>query len=111
MIQLKRWQWIILATPVAAVLIFLLVAAGWQIHQWNINWIWGIFTLVIVGCQWLLVRWTRPMVEEMENVVAEVEQELAATITTTSTLDNQTKNLETTIQQVLKASRNDPPFW
>jgi predicted GTPase len=111
MIQLKRWQWIILATPVAAVIIFLLVAAGWQIHQWNINWIWGIFTLVIVGCQWLLVRWTRPMVEEMENVVAEVEQELEATITNISTVDNQTQNLETTIQQVLKASRNDPPFW
>ena len=111
MIQLKRWQWILLATPVAAVIIFLLVAAGWQIHQWNINWIWGIFTLVIVGCQWLLVRWTRPMVEEMENVVAEVEQELEATITTTSTLDNQAQNLETTIQQVLQASRNDPPFW
>ncbi|MGB3535722.1 MAG: GTPase family protein [Microcoleaceae cyanobacterium] len=111
MIQLKRWQWIILATPVAAVIIFLLVAAGWQIHQWNINWIWGIFTLVIVGCQWLLVRWTRPMVEEMENVVAEVEQELEETLTTTSTLDNKTQNLETTIQQVLKASRDDPPFW
>ncbi|MGB3401343.1 MAG: GTPase family protein [Microcoleaceae cyanobacterium] len=114
MIQLKRWQWIILATPVAAVLIFLLVAAGWQIHQWDINWIWGIFTLVIVGCQWLLVRWTRPMVEEMENVVAEVEKELEATITATSTTDknnNQIQNLETTLQQILKASRNDPPFW
>jgi small GTP-binding protein len=111
MIQLKRWQWIILATPVTAVIVFLLVAAGWQIHQWNINWIWGIFTLVFVGCQWLLVRWTRPMVEEMENVVAEVEQELEATITTTSASNNQTQNLEITIQQVLQASRNDPPFW
>jgi hypothetical protein len=114
MIQLKRWQWIILATPVTAVIVFLLVAAGWQIHQWNINWIWGIFTLVFVGCQWLLVHWTRPMVKEMENVVAEVEQELEATITNTSTLsnkDNQTQNLETTIQQVIQASRNDPPFW
>ncbi len=104
MVKLKRWQWFILATPVIMMVIFFLVAAGWQIHQWNIDWIWAVFILVFLGWRWLLVRWT-------QTVVADMNAELATTIT--SAVDNQplTEDLEIVIQQVLTVSRDDPPFW
>ena len=49
MIRLKSWQWLILTIPVVLPVTFLLVSAGYQIHQWGINWIWGIFILSFVG--------------------------------------------------------------
>jgi hypothetical protein len=30
-----------LTVPIACIIIFLLVSAGMQIHQWGLNWIWG----------------------------------------------------------------------
>ena len=57
--QLKPWQWAILVSPIASILIFLLVAAGVKIHEWRLNWVWGVFTLMFVGWRWLLVRWTQ----------------------------------------------------
>lgn len=56
MVRLKLWQWFILVTPIAAIAIFLMVAAGLQIHYWGISWIWGILILVSVGWRWLLVN-------------------------------------------------------
>ncbi|GAB4242038.1 MAG: hypothetical protein Kow00121_68020 [Elainellaceae cyanobacterium] len=111
--RLKLWQWIVLALPIALVVGFLLVAAGWQIHQWKINWIWGIFTLLLVGWRWLLVRWTQPALKQVEAAVAEVSQELeAAADTVNLPAGKATVNqAETALQTVLKASENDRPIW
>ncbi len=113
MIQLKKWQLAILAIPPLAVVAFLMISAGRQINNWGINWIWGIFALVFVGWRWLLVKWTRPTVTQMEEVIAEVNKQIPTTDnTTTPPIENETtKQLETTLQEILKSCRNDPPFW
>lgn len=110
MIRLKRWQLIILATPIAAIIAFLLFAAGRQIHEWEINWIWAIFTLVLVGWRWLLVKWTQPALQPMETLVAEVNQELESSIEN-STSTPSINQAETALKEILETARNDPPFW
>jgi len=114
MIRLKPWQLIILATPIATIIIFLMVAAGQQINQWHINWIWGVFTLVLVGWRWLLVKWTQPVVAQMEAVVAEVNKELEAAAQDNITLptgNDATSKAEAALQEVLKTAHNDRPLW
>ena len=111
MVRLKPWQWVVLALPVASVVGFLLIAAGWQIHQWEINWIWGIFILLFVGWRWLLVKWTRPMAEEME-AIAKVSQELEATADETKLpAGDDAAQAEAALQKVLEATRSDLPVW
>ncbi|KYC36696.1 GTPase [Scytonema hofmannii PCC 7110] len=114
MVRLKLWQWVVLATPIAAIVGFLLVAAGLQIHQWSINWIWAVFILVFVAWRWLLVKWTQPLVSQVEAVVAEVSKELESTTGDTSgrTVGTDAANLaEVALQEILKASQNDRPIW
>lgn len=113
MIQLKKWQLAILAVPPLAVVAFLMISAARQINSWGINWIWGIFILVFVGWRWLLVKWTQTTVAQMEEVIAEVNKQIPTTdnITTPPTENETTKQLETTLQEILKSCRNDPPFW
>ncbi|MHC5828300.1 MAG: GTPase, partial [Nostoc sp.] len=79
MVRLKLWQWVVLAIPIAFMIIFLLVAAGSQIHAWGISWIWAVFTLLFVGWRWLLVKWTQPAVNQVEAVLAQVREELEST--------------------------------
>lgn len=110
MIRLKRWQLIVLATPIASIIVFLLIAAGQQIHAWGINWIWAIFTLMLVGWRWLLVKWTKPALQQMETLVAEVNQELESSLEN-PILPHATHQAETALQQILETARNDPPFW
>lgn len=57
MVRLQAWQWIILVLPILSILGFLGVAAGLQIHQWRLSWIWAVVILVFLGWQFLLVRW------------------------------------------------------
>ncbi|MBE9170789.1 GTPase family protein [Pleurocapsales cyanobacterium LEGE 06147] len=114
MVRLKLWQWVVLAIPLAAVVIFFLIAAGWQIHQWGINWIWGVFILIFVGWRWLLVKWTKPAVEEMEAVMAEVSAELesaADEITQMAVGTEATERAEAALQKILQEAQNDPPMW
>ncbi|ARV60880.1 GTPase [Nostocales cyanobacterium HT-58-2] len=114
MVRLKLWQWIILATPIAFIIIFLLASAGLQIHEWGINWIWGVFILVFVGWRWLLVRWTQPAVAQMEAVMAEVSKELEYSTDDTTVLpvgSDAAKQAETALQEILKTSQTDPPIW
>ncbi|HEY9603190.1 MAG TPA: GTPase family protein [Allocoleopsis sp.] len=114
MVRLKPWQWVVLALPIAIIITFLLVAAGRQIHEWGINWIWGAFTLVLVGWRWLLVKWTQPAVNQLEAALAEVSEELeAATDLTTvqPTGTDTASKAETALQEILAASRSDPPVW
>ena len=114
MVRLKLWQIIVLATPIAIIIAFLLVAAGQQIHAWGINWIWAIFTLMLVGWRWLLVKWTQPVVAQMEAVVAEVNKELEAATEESVSLpagDDAVMKAEAALQEVLKTAQNDRPVW
>ncbi|WP_413200849.1 GTPase family protein [Nostoc piscinale] len=113
MVRLKPWQWVILATPIAAIIIFLLVAAGLQINAWGINWIWAVFTVVFVGWRWLLVRWTQPQIAQVEAALAGLQEELEAAVdTTTSTAGTEaTQQAEAALQKILESSINDRPIW
>lgn len=114
MLRLKLWQWIILATPIATIITFLMISAGMQIHAWGISWIWGIFTLVLVGWRWLLVKWTQPVVDQLEAVLAEVSAELEFTTSDTTveiTTNDTTKQAETALLDILVTAQNDAPIW
>lgn len=113
MVRLKLWQWLILATPIALIVTFLLVSAGMQIHTWGINWIWAVFTLVFLGWRWLLVRWTRPVVKQLEAVLAEVSEELASVADDTlpATSNNATNQAEIALEEILQAAQSDRPIW
>ncbi len=76
MVRLKTWQWVVLTLPIALIIIFLLVAAGWKIHEWGLSWVWAVVTLALVGWRWLLVRWTRPAIAQVEAAMAEMSREL-----------------------------------
>jgi uncharacterized protein len=114
MVRLKLWQWIGLATPLVTIVSFLLIAAGLQIHEWGINWIWGVFILLFVGWRWLLVKWTRPVVGQVESIMAEFTQELETAEDETRRILGGTdaaQQAEASLQEILIAARNDPPFW
>ncbi|MGH8002511.1 MAG: GTPase family protein [Brasilonema sp.] len=117
MVRLKVWQWIVLALPLVTIISFLLVSAGLQIHEWRINWIWGVFILVFVGWRWLLVRWTQPAVTQMEAVVAQVSKELEFSDDTSDDTtglpagSDATNQAEVVLQDILKTAQNDPPIW
>ncbi|MGK7873361.1 MAG: GTPase [Xenococcaceae cyanobacterium] len=114
MVRLKLWQWVVLAIPIATIFSFLMVSAGWQIHEWGISWIWGAFVLIFVGWRWLLVRWTRPMVEQVEAVVAQVSEELESASDDTTELpagNDAVNQAEAALQEILKAAQSDPPIW
>ncbi|MBD1218635.1 MAG: GTPase family protein [Aphanizomenon flos-aquae Clear-A1] len=112
MIRLKLWQWMILVSPIVIIISFLIVAAGTQIHTWGLSWIWALFTFIFVGWRWLLVRWTKLAINQIEAVFAEVREELE-----TSTDNNlligtdPTKAVETALQDILIRSANDLPIW
>ncbi|MBH8556389.1 GTPase family protein [Nostocaceae cyanobacterium CENA357] len=114
MVRLKIWQWVVLAIPIAFIVIFLLVSAGLQIHAWGINWIWGIFTLIFVGWRWLLVKWTQPALKQMETVMVEVREELASATESTAGLpggSDNTQQAEVALQEILQVARSDRPIW
>ncbi|ACC82508.1 GTPase family protein [Nostoc punctiforme] len=114
MVRLKPWQWVVLAIPIAFIIIFLLVAAGSQIHAWGISWIWGVFTLLFVGWRWLLVKWTQPAVNQVEAVLAQVQEELESAAEDTvrpPAGSDVTKLAEAALQEILQASQSDRPIW
>jgi uncharacterized protein len=118
MVRLKVWQLGLLVLPIAAIVCFLLISAGIQIHQWRINWIWAVVTLVFVGWRWLLVRWTTPPgIQQIEAAMAEMTEELKAFPAETQVNgsnpvgDRRTQTAETALQQVIEAARQDAPLW
>ena len=117
--RLKQWQWAVLAAPIAIPVIFLLIAAGWQIHEWRLNWIWAVFTLLLVGWRWLLVKWTRPAIASLETAMAAVTQELETVerqplltgeLLTGEPVDTTTQ-AEAALQTVLQTAQSDRPIW
>lgn len=113
MVRLKRWQWVVLSLPIAAIIGFLLVAAGIQIQHWGISWIWAIGILVFVGWRWLLVKWTQPALQQIQSVMAEVTEELEADLPTSAPVSTHlaTQQAEVALQKLLEESRTDPPIW
>ncbi|MEH2211250.1 GTPase family protein [Nostoc sp.] len=114
MVRLKLWQWVVLAIPIAFIIIFLLVSAGSQIHAWGINWIWGVFTVLFVGWRWLLVKWTQPAVNEVEAVLTQVREELESTAEDTVRRpvgSDTTKLAEAALQEILQVAQSDRPIW
>lgn len=107
MIRLKLWQWIVLGTPIAFIIAFLLIAAGLQIHEWRLNWIWAVFTLVFVGWRFLLVKWTQPEIKQIEAVVVEVNKELQSVTDNASTVSQ----AEAILQEILNNAQSDRPIW
>lgn len=110
--RLSRWQWFILGLPILLIGGFLLISAGWQIHTWGINWIWGIVVVLLLGWRWLLVKWTQPTVLQLEAVIDEVNAELESTESNAILSgDTPTQQAENALETVILASRNDPPLW
>ena len=105
MVQLKRWQWGLLALPLVAVVAFIVVAAAIQLHTWGITWVWALILLVFVGWRRLLVHWTKP--REIEQIVTAVQTELQSGPPS----GEQDQVLETALQPTLLAAREDPPVW
>ncbi len=108
--RLNRWQWLVIATPIAIIVGFLLVAAAWQIQTWGLSWTWAILIALLVGWRWLLVKWTEPGVTAVEAALA---QDMAADITlnASSAPDVTISAIETQLQTILLASREDDPAW
>ncbi len=112
MVRLKSWQWIVLATPIASIIIFFVIAAGTQIHQWGINWIWGVFIFVFVGWRWLLAKWTKTGIAQIEATIDEITDELESSDNQIEfSTDEAGKQVETALQNILQAAQNDPIIW
>ena len=110
--QLKPWQWAILGSPIASVVIFLLIAAGVKIHEWELNWIWGVFTLLLVGWRWLLVRWTRSSMGTGADVIAAASRELESiTANATPITGDAAVQVSAVLQKVIGESQVDRPIW
>ena len=105
MVQLKRWQWIVLALPLVIVVAFITIAAGIQLRAWGLTWLWAVILLIFVGWRWLLVHWTKP--REIDRIITAVRAEL--TSVTVNSEENQA--LEASLQPILIAAREDPPVW
>ncbi|MBE9116829.1 50S ribosome-binding GTPase [Lusitaniella coriacea LEGE 07157] len=114
MVQFKVWQWVVLASPIAVIVLFLLLAAGLQIHAWGINWIWGIVTLVLVGWRFLLGKWTKPAISPIEAALTDAQEELEAAtsqLAASAGTEETTQRVETALQEILQSTQNDLPLW
>jgi uncharacterized protein len=109
MVKLAYWQWGLLAAPIGLVLVFLLGAAGYQIHEWHLSWIWAVIGLGFVGWRWLLVKWTRPALVEVEEIVAAIAADLPDG--KFSGEGSKIQQAEAALQQILSEARQDPPIW
>jgi uncharacterized protein len=111
MVRLKIWQWLVLGAPIAAIALFLLTAAGLQIHTWGLSWIWAVVGVVFVGWRWLLVRWTRPALDQFSALLTEVTEELEDQSASTAPAGELNQQAEAALQAILTAARNDAPVW
>jgi uncharacterized protein len=111
MVRIKPWQWAILILPIAAIVIFLLVAAGSQIHDWRINWIWGVIIIVFAGWRSLLVKWTKPAIAEIQEVMEEINQELEEQESSLVTSEAKKQQITISLERIIAKTKTDKPFW
>jgi uncharacterized protein len=112
MIRLNPWQWIVLALPFALVVGFLVIAAGLQIREWHLNWIWAVIAVLFVGWRFLLVRWLRPpAIAEAEAVLAELSETADLSVLPSNGTAAARQQAEAKLQQTLQAAQTDGPPW
>ncbi len=111
MVRLELWQWAVLGFPIVLVVSFLMIAAGLQIHEWGISWIWAIVGLLFVGWRWLLVKWTQPALAQVKAIVTELSADLQSETSTTASANTSVQQAEAELQKILQAARADPPLW
>ena len=111
MVSIKPWQVVVLVLPIAAIVIFLLIAAGSQIHDWGINWIWGVVILVFAVWRWLLVKWTKSPVAEMESAMAEFAEELEDSDSELVAAGDKQQQINNSLQQIIAKTKADAPIW
>jgi uncharacterized protein len=111
MVRIKPWQWGILILPIAAIIIFLLIAAGSQIHTWGINWIWGVVIIVLAGWRSLLVKWTKPAIAEIQEVMEEINQDLEEQKTDLPTSGVKKQQIIASLEQIIAKTKTDKPVW
>jgi uncharacterized protein len=111
MVSIKPWQIAVLILPIAAIIIFLLVAAGSQIHDWGLNWIWAVVVVIFTLWRWLLVKWTASPLTEMSEAIAEIKEELSAQDAQLATATNKEQQINTALEQVIAKTKLDQPMW
>ncbi|MGB3312068.1 MAG: GTPase [Nodosilinea sp.] len=112
MVRLKPWQWAVLALPLVAIAGFILTAAGVQIHDWGLNWIWGVIVLMLVLWRGLLANWTKPVFKQMEEALEQAQQELDAVAEAEQPVVLPVgKSAATALEDILTAAQQDPPVW
>ena len=111
MVSIKPWQVAVLVLPIAAIVIFLLIAAGTQIHDWGINWIWAVVILVFALWRWLLVKWTRSPLKEIESAMEEIDRELTESDSQLSVVADKQQQITTALQQIIAKTKTDAPIW
>jgi uncharacterized protein len=111
MASIKPWQIVVLVLPIAAIIIFLLVAAGSQIYHWGLNWIWGVVVVIFTLWRWLLVKWTKSPLVEMEEAISEIKEELSAEDSKLDTATEQQQQINTALEQVIAKTKTDEPMW
>jgi uncharacterized protein len=111
MVRIKPWQWGILILPVATIIIFLLIAAGSQIHSWGINWIWGVVIIVLAVWRSLLVKWTKPALTEIQEVMAEINYDLEEQKTDLPTSGAKKQQIIASLEQIIATTKTDKPVW
>jgi len=110
MLNLKRWQWIVLAMPPIALIAALCMLAGIKLHEWGLNWVWAIVAIALVGWRWVFSQWTKPDTVALEQNLSTVRSQLQDTLAETA----QTippERIEATLRQTLEAAREDLPLW
>lgn len=110
MLNLKRWQWIVLAMPPIVLIAALFMLAGIKLHEWGLNWVWAIVAIAIVGWRWAFSQWTKPDTVALEQNLSTVRSQLQDTLAETA----QTvppERVEATLRQTLEAAREDLPLW
>jgi uncharacterized protein len=112
---LRPWQWVVLALPVGAIALILLIAASWQLHRWGLNWLWGVLIVGLVGWRWLLVHWTKPTLSQLEAVLAKANPDLSAPTapdqTATPVNPQALAQAEAALQEILLQAQTDLPLW
>lgn len=111
MVRLAGWQWGVLGAPIGVLLLFILVSAGYQIHEWHLSWIWAVVGVGLLGWRWLLVKWTTPAMTEVDDLLAEIAASLPDAPAVNDDSNDPLQQAETALQQILAEARQDLPIW
>lgn len=111
MIKLQPWRWIVLALPPLAIVGFVMVAAGTQIHDWGMSWIWAVVAVVLVAWRWLLARWLKPLKQPMADVLKQAEEELVMAVESATPNTPAGLEAEAALEGILAQAQADPPVW